>query len=179
MNKFFKIIGATILILICLLLLIMGLFWGNVKWGNYSKGKEAIRYQKEVCDTITTVNGKIDFILSGFSKKEIRQVRFYLVRNKLIMRDSVVKVDVNPIIEYQKVMLPFDKVSITDQVIVKAGNRYFQLTGLSYRAKYNYGMFGPVGDCECALNGFEKINGTMAGSGWLIKKHGLLNYPLQ
>lgn len=69
--------------------------------------------------------------------------------------------------------------SITDQVIVKVSNRYFLLTGLSYRAKYNYGMFGPVGDCGCALDGFEKINGAGAGSGWLIKKYGLLNYPLQ
>jgi len=178
MNKIFKIIGATILTLICLLLLIVGLFWGNVKWNSYSKEKESIRYQKEVCDTMTTVNKKIDFVLDGFSKKETRQVRFYLVRNKLIVMDSVVKTDVKPAIGYQEVILPFDKINITDQVIVKAGNRYFLLSGLSYRAKYNYGMFGPVGDCECALDGFEKINGAAAGSGWLIKKYGLLNSPL-
>ncbi|SDJ82115.1 hypothetical protein SAMN04487898_104356 [Pedobacter sp. ok626] len=177
MNKILKNIGVTTLILICLLLLIIGLFWGNVKWNNYSKEKEAIRYQKEVCDTMTTVNRKIEFVLDGFSKKETKQVRFYLVRNKSIIRDSMVKADVNPAVEYQNVMLPFDKISIIDQVIVKAGNRYFLLTGLSYRAKYNYGMFGPVGDCECTLDGFEKINGTAAGYGWLIKKYGLLNYP--
>jgi hypothetical protein len=176
MNKTFKSIGTTILILVCLLLAVLALFWGNVKWNNYSKEKESIRYQKEVCDTMTTVNRKIDFVLSGFSKKETKQVHFYLVRNKLILQDSVVKADVNPALEYQEVTLPFDKMSITDQVVVKVGNRYFLLTGLSYRAKYNYGMFGPVGDCECVLDGFEKVNGVAAGSGWLIKKYGLLNY---
>jgi len=178
LKKIFKVIGILTLVVIGIILLLLAFVWGSIEWNRYAKKKEAIRYQKEVCDTMKTVDRKFEFTIDGFNKKEIKQVHFYLQQDKLIIKDSIVKVDIKPENDYQTVLLPFEKFRTTDRIIVNVGNRYFVLSGLNYRAQYKYGMLGPVGSCECEMAGFETLNGEPAGSGWLIKKYGLLNYQL-
>ena len=142
------------------------------------KKKEAIRYQKEVCDTITTVDGNFPLWLSGFSKKDLTKIHFYLQHDKLLMKDTVISIVPKDNSESQTLNLPFEKFNISDKLIVYVGKRYYELSGFSYTAGYNYGMFGPVGPCDCKGGSYEKINGEPAGSGSLVKKYGLIDYPL-
>ena len=174
-RKILKIIGIFIAVVIGLILLFVAFFWGSVKWNNYSKKQEAIRYQKEVCDTIKVVEGNFPITLNGFSNKELQKIHFYLQRDKLLVRDTVISIVFKDNDETQQVNLPFDKFNINDKLIVYVGKRYYELSGYSYIAGYNYGMFGPVGSCECRASGFKTINGKSTGFGYLIKKYGLLD----
>lgn len=152
--------------------------WGSVKWTKYSKGKEQIRYQKEVCDTIKTTTGPLQISISGFTEKELKKVHFYLREGEILKKDTLVKVNFNAEYNAQEVELPFKSFHVNNRVIVKVANKFFILSGIKYYAYYNYGMFGPVGSCQCGMGSFETINGKPAGSGWLIKKYGLLTDQL-
>lgn len=174
MKKIFKIIGIAIISIIGIIVLLFVLFWGSVEFGNYTKRKEGIRYQKEVCDTIKTVQGNFPVEFRGFDEKELEQIHLYLEQDRRITRDTVVKAD----IQSQSVLMPFDEFKTVDWIIVSVGNRYFTLSGFSYKGLYRYGMFGPTGSCECVPTGFEHINGKPKGYGYLIKKYGLLDYQL-
>lgn len=177
-KKIFKIIGIFIAVIVGVILLLVAFVWGSFEWNRYSKKKEAIRMQKEVCDTIKTVDGKFSIYLGGFSKKELKEIRFYLQQDKLLTKDTVVSAEPNNQVELQTVIFPFEHFNINDKLIVYVGKRYYVLSGFSYTAGYNYGMFGPVGSCECRGGGYEKINGQDAGSGTLTKEYGLLDYQL-
>ncbi|RZK13945.1 MAG: hypothetical protein EOO86_19445 [Pedobacter sp.] len=177
-RKIFKIIAIFIAIIIGVILLLIAFVWGSFEWNRYSKKKEAIRMQKEVCDTITNVEGKFSIYLGGFAKKELKEIHFYLQQNKLLAKDTVVSAEPNDRVELQTVIMPFENFNVNDKLIVYIGKRYYVLWGFSYTAGYNYGMFGPVGPCECRGGSYEKINGKDAGSGTLIKKYGLIDYQL-
>lgn len=178
MRKTLKIIGCVGAVLIALILFFVALFWGSIEWNKYSKRKDAARYQKAVCDTIKTVEGNFELTLDGFTKKELSNIHFYLQQDKLLIRDTLISFVPKDDDETQKINLPFDKFNIDDKLIVSVGKRYFVLSNYSYTARYNYGMFGPVGNCECRSNGFETLNGEQVGSGYLIKKYGWLDYQL-
>ncbi|MGQ7855971.1 hypothetical protein ACUN24_17195 [Pedobacter sp. WC2501] len=174
LKKILKIMGC----LIALFLLFVAFIWGSTKWSRYSKNREQVKYQREVCDTIKMVSEPIQIYISDFSKKELKEIHFYLQEGKFLKRDTVVSLDFKPDNTAQLINLPFKSFNITDQVIVKVAKRFFILSGIDYQAYYNYGMFGPVGPCQCGMTGFQTLNGKPAGSGWLIKAHGLLNDPL-
>jgi len=177
-KKIFKIIGILVAVIIGLILLFFAFIWGSIEWNRYSKKKEAIRMQKEVCDTITTVDGNFPLWLSGFSKRDLKEIHFYLQQGKLLTKDTVIGIVPNDDSESQTLNLPFEKFNINDKLIVYIGKRYYELSEFSYTAGYNYGMFGPVGSCECRGSSYEKINGESAGAGTLVKKYGLINYQL-
>lgn len=177
-RKIFKIIGIFIAVIVGVILLLIAFVWSSFEWNRYSKKKEAIRMQKEVCDTITTVDGKLPIWFDGFSKKELKRIHFYLQQGKSLARDTVVSIDPDNRDDLQTVIMPFENFNVKDKLIIYVGKRYYILSGFSYTAGYNYGMFGPVGSCECRGGGYEKINGEEAGSGTLIKKYGLVNYQL-
>ncbi|RZL25269.1 MAG: hypothetical protein EOO96_23045 [Pedobacter sp.] len=74
--------------------------------------------------------------------------------------------------------MPFKVWDVRDWIIVVIKDRTYILAGFSYTAYYNYGMFGPVDSCHCGGSSYQNVNGRPAGSGWLFKKYGLLNYQL-
>lgn len=180
LRKIFKMIGLVILVIFVLILLFLGLVWAAIEWGQSSKKQEKMEYQKEVCDTTTIVKNQFAFDINGFSKKELKKVNFYIIRNQKVWRDSAVKVEFDTKDSSHNVALPFETFLTSDTVIVKVANRYFLLSDLHYTASQNYGMFGPVGPCECHLGDFEMLNGKAPKlrSGWLDKKDGTLDYKL-
>lgn len=177
-KKIFKIVAIFIAVIIGIILLLVAFVWGGFEWNRYSKKKEAARVQKEVCDTIKTVQGNFEIKVNSFTAKELEQINFYLKRDKHIIRDTIINFIPQDNYETQTIMMPFKELNINDVIIVVIENSTYLLSGYSYIAIYNYGMFGPVGKCECGASGYENINGKPAGSGWLLKKKGLLNYQL-
>jgi len=87
-----------------------------------------------------------------------------------LTKDTIIIFVPNDDNETQTVNLPFDRLNTDDKLIVHLGKRYYLLAGFSYTARYNYGMFGPVGNRECKTSGFEHINGKPSLWGLLIKK---------
>lgn len=177
-RKIFKVIAIFIAVIIGVILLLVAFVWGSVEWNQYSKKKEAIRMQKEVCDTIKTVEGNFGIEVNGFTKKELKEIRFYVKRDKFIIRDTTITFIPPDDSETQTIFMPFKEFKINDWIIMVIKNRTFLFSGFSYTAGYNYGMFGPVGKCECRPNGYGNVNGVPGGSGWLLKKEGILNYQL-
>lgn len=177
-RKIFKIIGIGIAVIIGVVLLLVAFVWGSIEWTRYSKKKEAIRYQKEVCDTIKTVVGNFDIKVNGFTSKELKTIKFYLKRDKLIVRDTTINFTAENDRETQTLNMPFKVWDVKDWIIVVIKDRTYLLSGFSYTAYYNYGMFGPVGACQCGGSSYQNVNGKPSGSGWLLKKEGLVNYQL-
>lgn len=177
-RKIFKVIGIGIALIIALILLFFAFIWGSIEWNRYSKKKEAIRMQKEVCDTIKTVQGNFEIKINGFTPKELKKISFYLKRDKLIIRDTTINFKAENDRETQTIIMPFEVLDIKDWIIVVIKDRTYLLSGFSYIAYYNYGMFGPVGACQCGGSSYQNVNGKPGGSGWLLKKEGLLNYQL-
>jgi len=177
-KKIFKIIGILITVFIALILLFFGFIWGSIAWNRYSKKKEAIRYQKAVCDTIKTVQGNFEIMVNGFTNKEVKKINFYLQRNKRIVKDTTINFVGKDDRETQTLIMPFKEFNINDRIILVIKNRTYLLSGFSYMAVYNYGMFGPVGPCHCATSGYQNVNGKPGGSGLLLKNEGLVNYKL-
>ncbi|RZL19943.1 MAG: hypothetical protein EOO96_25570, partial [Pedobacter sp.] len=171
-RKIFKMVGICIVVIIGSILLLAGILWCSIEWTRYSKKQEATRHQKEVCDTIKTVEGNFPIKVNGFTEKELKNINFYLKRDKLIIRDTVINFVPFDNYETQTITMPFKQLNINDWIIVVIKNRTFLLSGFSYKAGYNYGMFGPVGPCQCGTSGYENINGKSVGSGWLLKKEG-------
>jgi len=178
MKKVFKVIGILVAVCVGLVLLFFAFVWGSLEWNRYSKKKEAIRMQKEVCDTITTTDGNFPLNVSGFTHQELKKIKFYQKRNKYVIKDTTIKFVPEKDQETQTVIMPFKLLHIKDEIIVVIANRTYLISGFSYIAAYNYGMFGPVGSCECRPTSYENVNGKPGGSGWLLKKEGMLNYQL-
>ncbi|WAC42577.1 hypothetical protein [Pedobacter sp. SL55] len=176
--KVLKILGIATLVFMAIIVLIIALIWGSIEWNRYSKKKEAIRYQKEVCDTIRTVVGNFELKVDGFMPKELKTIKFYLKRDQLIIRDTTINFTAENDLETQMLTIPFKIWDVKDWIIVVIKDRTYLLSGFSYIAYYNYGMFGPVGPCQCGGSSYQNVNGKPAGSGWLLKKEGLLNYQL-
>ncbi|MFC4211855.1 hypothetical protein ACFOWA_11715 [Pedobacter lithocola] len=176
--KILKSIGVAALGIAGAILLFFAIIWAFMALGRYTKTQEGIRYQKEVCDTIKTGKGNFPIVVNGFNKKELSKIHFYLQQGKLLIRDTTINYTAKDNGETQTLTLPFKQFDVTDRLIINVGKRYYVFSDYRYQAIYNYGMFGPVGPCFCGSNGFEKLNGAPAGSGWLIKKYGLLNYQL-
>jgi len=177
-KKIFKVIGICIAAIIGLILLFFAVIYCSIEWTRHSKKKEAIRYQKEVCDTMKSVQGNFPIKVNGFTKKELKKINFYLKRDNQIIRDTTVNFEPKDNYEIQEINMPFEEFNIKDIIIVVIKNRTYLLSGYTYNAFFNYGMFGPVGPCNCGTGGYENINGKPSGSGWLLKKEGLKNYQL-
>ncbi|MCX2476235.1 hypothetical protein OQZ33_18015 [Pedobacter sp. MC2016-05] len=177
-KKILKVVLILVAIVIAICLLLFGIIWASMEWNRYTKTKEKNRYQKEVCDTITTVNETVQLKIFGFKEKELKKVHFYLQQGKLLQKDTIMKVDFNPKYAAQDVLLPFKYFNKKDRVIVNVGDRYFVLSGIRHYASFNYGMFGPVGSCDCEMGNFEIINGKKDNSAMLTKEQGFLNDPL-
>ncbi|RZL25268.1 MAG: hypothetical protein EOO96_23040 [Pedobacter sp.] len=77
-TRVLKILGIADLVVIAIALLLIAFIWGSFKWDRYTKNKEAIRYQKKVCDIIKTVAGNFEIMVDGFTPKELKTIKFYL-----------------------------------------------------------------------------------------------------
>lgn len=175
MKKVLKVSGIVLLCVAGAFLLIVLVFFGSIRYGRYSKKKAAIAYQREVCDTMRYVAEIIEVQPHGFSLAEAKQLRVYVIGGGQVKQMAGVKVSPEVLKGKEYVTLPTPGLLTTDSVVVAIGQYSFVLSGISYIAGYNYGMFGPVGPCFCGSTGITRINGRQASAGgmlWLRKEDG-------
>lgn len=178
MNKYLK--GCLIALSICILFigLIMGWFWWSMETSHKRAEEDGIKYSKE-CDTITTITEKPSITLGQFRKNEIDQLKFYLIRNNKIIKDTLIKYEVSEPDNYLSTNIPFENFKKSDSIIVETKNNiYFIISGFHHYAYLHYGMFGYLGNHDCRFaDGNYIVNGKIQ-NGTLLKKAGICEKPL-
>jgi len=158
MNQFLKFIVTFLLACLAAVILLILFVWGTISYNRYSRTQDAIRYKKEVCDTISQIDERFSLALYGFESTKAKQLNYYLIRQGVIKKQELVLLSKSIKSHAREVSLniPFLR---NDSIAIAIGDRFFLLTGVGYEARYNYGMTGPVGPCFCEATGFETLNG--------------------
>lgn len=157
--KILKTLGMITIVGILVVVSFILIFWGIVNYGRYSKKREAISYQKEVCDTIKTIDNGFAVQPMGFKPKEVKTVLFQLLRDGKVRQEKSIAITPKMIRENENIVIPFKSFLRNDTIAVAINNRLYLLNGIDFIASHNWGMFGPVGSCFCESTGFRKING--------------------
>lgn len=173
MNKYLKgcLIASAVLILIIGLL--VGWFWWSMETSQQRAEEDGIKYSKE-CDTITTITEKPSITLGQFSKDEINQLKFYLIRNNRIIKDTLIKYEVSEPDNYLTTNIPFENFKKSDSIILETKSKIkFTISGFHHYAYLHYGMFGYVGSHDCRFDDGNYIVNGKTSNGTLLKKDGI------
>lgn len=173
MNKYLK--GCLIILSACILIvaIIAGWFWWSMETSKERAEKDGIKYSKE-CDTVTMISEKPSIILGQFRKEEISQIRFYLIRNSKIIKDTILKYGISDPDNYLYTNLPFNNFKNSDSIIVETKSKIqFTISGFHHYAYLHYGMFGYVGSHDCRFADQNYIVNGKTNNGTLLKKDGV------
>jgi hypothetical protein len=153
--------------------------YGSISWSRYSKKKEAIRYQREVCDTINFINDSIPLRLYGFTENEMKTLKYSRISKGKMRHSATISLSKSSPLNNQNIIIPI-QIFKTDTLAITIANRLYFLSEMAFEARYNYGMTGPVGKCFCESIGFKKINGQLTPTipYPLNKESGITNFNL-
>lgn len=152
---------------------------GGVRWSMKDMRKRANEdgpKYSAICGTISIISEKPFIRLGKFEKSEIDRLRFYIVRNNTIVKDTTVSYEVESPDLYQLTEIPFAGFLKTDTIIVETGENtklFYRISGFRHYAYLHYGMFGYVGGYECRFADYSyTVNGEQH-FGNLHKEHGI------
>ncbi len=173
-NKYLKgcLIFLGILLLLCAI--IVGWFWWTMENNHKSAEEESVKYS-EICDTIKVITEKPSIMLGEFHKSEIDMLKFYIVRNSQIIKDTTVYYEITSVDHYLSTEIPFNEFQKTDMIIVETkqnSKRFYNITGFRHYAYLHYGMFGYLGSYDCRFSENYLVNGEES-NGTLLKADGL------
>ena len=177
MNKYLKgcLIASAVLILI--IGLIVGWFWWSMETSHERSEEDGIKYSKE-CDTITIITEKPGIMLGQFRKNEITELKFYLIRNNRLVKDTTVQYTITEPDNYLSTNIPFENFKKSDSIIVETKSKiYFTISGFHHYAYLHYGMFGYVGSHDCRFADGNYIVNGKSQNGTLLKKDGISEKP--
>lgn len=178
LKKFVKYSLIFLGIIAFLLLFVAGCFWIGSKQRQRQAAEDGEKYSK-ACDSVATITEQPEIKFSGFQQKEIRQLRFNILRNGQAIRDTLVKSHFSYISDdsmYCAMRMPYPVFMKTDTIVVTTGSGlHFYLSGYHHTASLHYGMFGYVGSHDCRLADAVVINNEPAPYGTLLKNNGWLH----
>lgn len=178
MNKYFKGCLIALSIFVLIIGLVVGWFWWSMETNHKRAEEDGIKYSKE-CDTIITITEKPSITLEQFEKNEINQLRFYLVRNNKIIKDTTIKYKISDSENYLHTNIPFDSFKKSDSIIVETKTKiYFTISNFHHYANLHHGMFGYVGSHDCRFADDDYIINGELNIGILLKKDGISKKPL-
>ena len=181
LNKYLK--GCLIFLGIMMLLiaLIVGWFWWSMENKHKSAEEDFLKYSK-ICDTTKVITEKPMIMLGKFHKSEIDMLKFYIIRNNKILKDTTVHYTITSVDHYLSAEIPFNEFLKTDTIIVQTkenSKRYYNISGFRHYAYLHYGMFGYLGSYDCRFYENYVVNGEES-NGTLLKADGLKeNYFLE
>jgi hypothetical protein len=178
MNKYLRGCLIALSVLILIIGLIVGWFWWSMETSHERAEEDSIKYSKE-CDSITTITEKPAIMLGQFQKSEVTELKFYLIQNNRIIKDTILKYGVLEPDNYLSTNIPFENFKKSDSIIVETKNNiYFIISGFHHYAYLHYGMFGYLGSHDCRFaDGNYIVNGKNQ-NGTLLKKDGIKEKPL-
>jgi hypothetical protein len=133
---------------------------------------DGIEFSK-ICDTIQFIAEKPSITFGKFHKTEIDELKFYIIRNNKVIKDTLLKNKITSADHYLWTNIPFENLKKTDTIIIETKNkRYFRISGFHHYAYLHYGMFGYLGshDCRFAYKDYT-VNGKQS-NGCLLKADG-------
>lgn len=173
MNKYLKGCLIALAVLILIIGLIVGWFWWSMETSHERAEEDGIKYSKE-CDTITTITEKPSITLGQFRKDEIDQLKFYLIRNNKLIKDTTVQYTITEPDNYLSTNIPFENFKKSDNIIIETKSKIqFTISGFHHYAYLHYGMFGYVGSHDCRFADENYIVNGKTSNGTLLKKDGM------
>lgn len=168
----------------CLIFLVIGIaiIAGIMGWYYYHKATNArqaetdgIKYSK-LCDSTKIITEMPAIMLVGFDTLEIKNVRFYIIRQGRQIKDTVITPKLNLPYEYISTQIPFTVFLKTDTILIQTGGkvkRFYQLSDFHHYAYLHYGMMGYLGSYDCRLDEKDFLVNGKRSDGQLFKKSGL------
>lgn len=179
-NKYVKGCLVFLGVITLLVVLLVGWFWWSME-NNKKRAREDSGKYSAICDTITVITEKPGLALVHFRNAEIDQLKFYIVRNNKIVKDTIVNYKIAPGENYLHTEIPFVVFLKTDTIIVETkhnSKRFYQVTGFHHYAYLHYGMFGYLGSHECRLADNNYLVNGEQNDGTLLKEEGMKEYIL-
>lgn len=174
-NKYVKGCLVFLGVMVLLVALFIGWLWWSME-NNKKRAREDGPKYSNICDTISIITEKPAVALVHFSNAEIDQLKFYIVRNNKIVKDTIVHYKIKPGENYLYTAFPFDTFLKTDTVIVetkKNSRRFFHITGFHHYAYLHYGMFGYLGSHDCRFDDNNYLVNGKQNNGTLLKEDGM------
>ena len=171
-------LGATLSALVALA---AGWFWWSLEHRKKQAVLDETRYSA-VCDTLGTITEHPAVSFSGFTKAELGQLTFYLIRKGKILKDTVVHYPQRDGLYEFNIPLAFARFKKPDTIVVETtgkDKRFYLISGFHHYAYLHYGMLGYVGSHDCGFaEGAYTVNGRQYRD-FLRKQDGLpaLNLP--
>ena len=172
MNKYLKAFLIFIGIIFLLFALVVSCFLWSMRAMQQRAEKDSI-VMSEKCNQVN-VTERPKITLSKFDKSEIEELRFYILRNNQIVKDTLIKNKLHDKhIEFHT-NIPFNDFLKSDTIVVETKNKaYFKISGFSHYAYLHYGIFGYLDSHDCRFeDGKYTINGK-ENTGWLLKENGV------
>lgn len=153
---------------ICLFILAIVLFITVSSYFSKRQIEKELAATIKKCDSIQIITEQPEISFSGFKENEINSLKFEIKREKKIFSDTVIRNKFSYVSEdrsFKKIRIPFPEFLKTDTIIVTTRNNLkFYISNFHHTAGLHYGMFGPVGVSDCALDEDFDINGSHGNS---------------
>jgi hypothetical protein len=152
-----------------------GGFWWSLKRREKQAVLDEAKYSA-LCDTISTITEQPTISFNGFTKAELGQLTFYLVRKGTLLQDTVVHYPQRDSLYEFAIPLAFARFKKSDTIVVQTtgrDRRFYQISGFHHYAYLHYGMLGYVGSHDCRFaEGAYTVNGRQYQD-FLRKQDGL------
>lgn len=136
-----------------------------------------VKFSK-ICDTISYITENPSISFSKFDRKEINQLKFYMIRNHTIIQDTIVNYEINDD-HYLSTQIPFKKFKKTDTIVVETKNhKYYQISDFHHYAYLHHAMFGYIGSYECRFDDENYMINGKSSNGELLQSEGVGNEVL-
>lgn len=162
MNKTLKILLKIIAVIALILAIMVGGFWMSLKLKKEEMAKKAEEKTRE-CDTIKVITQFAAFRLRDFNAKDVEKVKFQIIRNNQIIRDTISRD-----FEYisadgreRKMIIPYPSFLRADTIVVTINEKLkYYISDFQFSAHELWGMMGPVMISDCELEKQYTINGV-------------------
>lgn len=147
------------------------------------RADEDIKEKNEICEKIQKVSDIVILDFKGFKKSELKEVKFYLIRNNNKINEVISnKIEKDSIGEmYIKIPFSFLK---TDEIVIEINNKlFYKISDFNIQTNARelwtgMGYNGLFEGCECVLSDYKINNNQTNVDGLISKKDGAKNYIL-
>jgi len=178
MNKYIKGCLVLIGIIVTIAAILAGLFF----WSSNSRRKQAeidgIAFCKE-CDSVKFITEKPEIEFAKFKKNEIDILKFQIIRDGKLIRDTLIKNGFNKKNspdEYKSIAIPYKTFLKTDTIVVTTQNKlHYYISGYRHYAYLHYGMTGYLGSHDCRFSDNPTINNEVLAMPVLFRENGWID----
>lgn len=176
MNKKVKFLFIGIGVFLLFAIIMISIILIGFKISDYKIDKKVEQFTKD-CDTLSIVNDRLSFSLTGFAPDEIENITFKILRDQKIINDTVLKIATSKVKKNKpvEITIPFKAFLKTDTILfITKNNLQYYISGFNFEPSLEY--YGPnkVESHGCNVVNSFKINNRITNGfinksiGWLL-----------